>query len=78
MAETYTVLEIDCSTGQAVTRPMTAAEKEVHLALEAEQAAQAAADAAQVAKIAAVNAKLAAIGLTQDDLVTLGIALKSL
>lgn len=77
-----TVLEIDCSTGEQVSREMTDAEfadyQAGQVAAKAQADQQAAADAEQAAKVAAVNAKLAAIGLTQDDLVTLGMALKNL
>ena len=65
------VLEVNCTTGEVVTRPMTADE----LAAQAASAAQAVADAAakadenaakEAAKQTAI-AKLAAIGLTADD-----------
>ena len=77
-----TVLEVNCETGEQVSREMTNAEyadwQKAQADALAQAQAQADADAVQAAKVAAVNAKLAAIGLTQDDLVTLGNALKSL
>lgn len=82
MTDIPQVLEVNCESGETITRPMTDAEfadwQKAQADALAQAQAQADADAVQAAKVAAVNAKLAALGLTQDDLVTLGNALKSL
>ena len=69
------VIEVNCATGEVVTRPMTADELAAQEAsaaqAQAEADAKAKAEADMAAKLATVNAKLAAIGLTADDLNTL-------
>jgi hypothetical protein len=78
--------EVDCSTGVGVTRAYTLSEYNAYVDAQVAAQAQAVVDAQavataaaiQAAKIVAVNAKLAAIGLTPDDLATLGEALKAL
>lgn len=69
------VIEVNCATGEVVTRPMTADE----LAAQAASAAQAQVEADARAKaeadfqaqLAATNAKLMALGLTAQDIETL-------
>ena len=66
------VLEVNCATGEVVTRPMNADE----LAAQEASAAQAQAEAdakaqvevAKQAALASTNAKLMSLGLTQDDI----------
>ena len=66
------VIEVNCATGEVVTRPMTAEE----IAAQAASAAQAQAEAdakaqvevAKQAALASTNAKLMSLGLTQDDI----------
>ena len=66
------VIEVNCATGEVVTRPMTADE----LAAQEASAAQAQVEAdakaqvevAKQAALASTNAKLMSLGLTQDDI----------
>jgi len=69
--ETPTVVEIDCSTGEQTTRPMTEAEIANMQAMQAESEARRAADEAAAAEKAALKAaalaKLTALGLTEEE-----------
>ena len=66
------VLEVNCTTGEVVTRPMTAEEiaaQEASAAqAQAEADAKAQAQSAFQTQLAATNAKLMSLGLTQDDI----------
>ena len=66
------VIEVNCSTGEVVTRPMTQAELDARAAsvaqAQAEADAKAQAEAAKQAALASTNAKLMSLGLTQDDI----------
>jgi len=72
MSDTPIAIEVDCSTGIATERPLTADEIAARDAAaaqaEADAKAKADADAAQAAALAATNAKLMALGLTQEDI----------
>ena len=69
--ETPTVVEIDCSTGEQATRPMTEAEIANMQTMQAENAARVAADEAAAAEKAALKAaalaKFTALGLTEEE-----------
>lgn len=69
------VLEIDCSTGEEVLRPMTEQELEIRQQImEAEVARNAAIEAEAVAKAeakASGEAKLTALGLTAEEIAAL-------
>lgn len=69
------VVEVDCSTGESVTRPMTADEITRHKAMAEEnakrQAEEAAAAAAKAEAKASAESKLAALGLTADEIAAL-------
>jgi hypothetical protein len=71
MSDTPIAIEVDCSTGIATERPLTADEIAARDAAAAQAAADAAAkEAADKAKAdakAAALAKLAALGLTADE-----------
>jgi hypothetical protein len=73
---TPTVVEVDCSTGVSIERPMTAEEvadlQERQAAFEAQQAAEEAAAAAKATAKASAEAKLAALGLTPEEISALG------
>ena len=73
---TPTVLEVDCSTGVSIERPMTAEEitamQERQAAFEAQQATEEAAAAAKATAKASAEAKLAALGLTPEEISALG------
>jgi len=75
------VIEVNCETGEVVTRPQTAEEiaaQEASAAqAQAEADAKAAADAVAAAQLAATNQKLLALGLTQTDIDTLLNAAKA-
>ena len=66
------VLEVNCTTGEVVTRPMTAEEiaaQEASAAqAQAEADAKAQVEVAKQAALASTNAKLMSLGLTQDDI----------
>ena len=72
MAEQNLVVEVDCSTGIATTRPMTAEEIAAQEASAAqaqvEADAKAQVEVAKQAALASTNAKLMSLGLTQDDI----------
>ncbi len=65
------VVEIDCTTGESITRAMTEEEQEARLAMQAEHAKrQAEEEAAAKAKAeaqASALTKLTALGLTVDE-----------
>ena len=70
-----TAIEVNCTTGEVIERPLTAeelAQREVDAAagLAAEAARIAELEAAQAAKESA-NAKLAALGLTAEEIAAL-------
>lgn len=72
---TPTAIEVNCTTGEVIERPLTAeeiAQNEANAAAWAEQKAaeEAAAEAAAEAK-ASAQAKLAALGLTADEIAAL-------
>jgi hypothetical protein len=71
MTDTPTAIEVDCSTGIATERPLTAEEIANAAALaaqaEANAAAKEAADKAKADAKAAALAKLQALGLTADE-----------
>lgn len=73
--DTPIAIEVDCSTGIATERPLTAeeiAEREAMAAqAEAERVAREAADKAKADAKAAAIAKLAALGLTADEVAAL-------
>ena len=66
------VIEVNCATGEVVTRPMTAEEIAAQEASAAqaqvEADARAKAEVAKQAALASTNAKLMSLGLTQDDI----------
>jgi hypothetical protein len=69
------IVEVDCSTGEAVTRDMTAEELAAMEAQAADAAAKRAADAAEAEAKAAAKAsatdKLAKLGLTEEEIAAL-------
>jgi hypothetical protein len=69
--ETPMIVEVDCSTGEQTTRPMTEAEIANMQAMQAENAERVAADEAAAAEKAALKAaalaKLTALGLTEEE-----------
>jgi len=75
MTDTPKAVEVNCTTGEVTTRPLTDAE----IAAQAEAAAKAEADrvaaeaeaAAVAAAKEAAHAKLAALGLTADEIAAL-------
>ena len=73
--DTPTIVEVDCSTGIATERPMTAEEIANHEAMAtahaAQMAEQEAADAAKAAAKASAEAKLAALGLSAEEIAAL-------
>lgn len=73
--DTPMVVEIDCSTGESKTRPMTTEEIEASKAMAAESAARQAEEEARAqAKAeakASAEAKLAALGLTPEEIAAL-------
>ena len=75
------VLEVNCTTGEVVTRPMTAEEIAAQEASAAqaqvEADARAKAEADFTAQLAATNAKLEALGLTAQDISVLLNAAKA-
>jgi acyl-CoA reductase-like NAD-dependent aldehyde dehydrogenase len=72
---TPTVIEVDCSTGLSVERPMTEAElqamNERQAEFEAQQAIAAAEAEAKAAAKASAESKLSALGLTADEIAAL-------
>lgn len=75
MTETPMAIEVNCTTGEVVERPLTTeeiAQREVDAAAQvvAEAERTAAAEAAATAK-ASAQAKLAALGLTADEIAAL-------
>ena len=66
------VIEVNCATGEVVTRPMTADEIAAQEASAAqaqvEADARAKAEVAKQAALASTNAKLMSLGLTQYDI----------
>ena len=66
------VIEVNCATGEVVTRPMTAEEIAAQEASAAqaqvEADAKAQVEVAKQAALASTNAKLMSLGLTQDDI----------
>ena len=75
------VIEVNCATGEVVTRPMTADELAAQEAsaaqAQAEADAKAQAEADFQAQLAATNAKLEALGLTATDISVLLNAAKA-
>ena len=75
MTETPKVLEVDCSTGIATEREMTADEianmEAMRADAEARRAEEEAAAAAKAAAKASAEAKLAALGLTPEEIAAL-------
>ena len=75
------VIEVNCATGEVVTRPMTADELAAQEASAAqaqvEADARAKAEADFTAQLAATNAKLEALGLTAQDISVLLNAAKA-
>lgn len=75
MTETPKVLEVDCSTGIATERDMTAEEianmEAMRADMQARAAEQEAAAAAKAAAKASAEAKLAALGLTPEEIAAL-------
>ena len=78
MADTATVsqvVEVNCATGESITRDMTAdeiaAQKAQADTFAAQQAEQAAADAAKAAAAASATDKLAKLGLTPEEIAAL-------
>ena len=71
MTETLMVTEVDCSTGEQVTRPMTAEEVASYNIMRTDAAAkQAEEDATMKARIAAkasALSKLTALGLSEEE-----------
>jgi hypothetical protein len=69
--ETPMIVEVDCSTGEQITRPMTEAEIANMQTMQEENAARVAADEAASAEKAALKAaalaKLTALGLTEEE-----------
>jgi len=65
------VVEVDCSTGESITRPMTEAElashEEMKVQAEARRLEEEAAAAEKTALKAAALAKLTALGLTEAE-----------
>jgi hypothetical protein len=72
---TPTAIEVNCSTGEVVERPLTAeeiAQREADAAAYAEQKAAEEAEATAKAETkASAEAKLAALGLTADEIAAL-------
>jgi hypothetical protein len=72
---TLMTTEVNCETGEVVTRPLTAeelAQREADAAeFAAERAAREAAEAAKAAAKASAEAKLAALGLSADEIAAL-------
>lgn len=75
MTETPKVLEVDCSTGIAIERDMTAEEianmEAMRAEAEARRAEEEATAAAKAAAKASAEAKLAALGLTAEEIAAL-------
>ena len=75
MSEVLTAIEVNCTTGEVIERPLTAeeiAQREVDAAeAEARKAEEEAAKAAEEAAKASAQAKLAALGLTADEIAAL-------
>jgi flagellar basal body P-ring protein FlgI len=69
------VVEVDCTTGEQTSRPMTTEELANHLKMQEDFAAQQAereeADAAKAAALDSANKKLAKLGLTADEIAAL-------
>jgi len=72
MTDTFTAVEVNCTTGEVTERPLTAeeiAQREVDAAAYAvELAAREAAEAAALAAKESAQSKLAALGLTADEI----------
>jgi hypothetical protein len=70
-----TAIEVNCTTGEVIERPLTAeelAQREVDAAAYAvAQAEREAAEAAALAAKESANAKLAALGLTAEEIAAL-------
>lgn len=68
----WVTVEVNCTTGEKVSRPMTQAEIDNIVKAQEESAAQQAAQAEQAAALAATkesaNTKLAALGLTPEEI----------
>ena len=81
MTDTPVAVEVNCETGEVVTRPFTAeeiaAQEVAAQAAQAQADAKAAEEAAAAAQLAATNQKLLALGLTQTDIDTLLNAAKA-
>lgn len=75
MSDTPIAIEVNCETGETVTRPLTAeeiaAQEAVAIAQAEAQAAREAEEAALAAAKEAAHAKLAALGLTAEEIAAL-------
>jgi len=75
MAEVLTAIEVNCTTGEVIERPLNAeelAQREIDMAAHAiEVAEREAAEAAAAEAKASAQAKLAALGLTADEIAAL-------
>ena len=75
MSEVLTAIEVNCTTGEVIERPLTAeeiAQREADAqAAEAQRAEEEAAKAAAEAAKASAQAKLAALGLTPEEIAAL-------
>ena len=75
MTETPMAIEVNCTTGEVVERPLTAeeiAQREVDAIASSERLAeQAVAEAAHAAAKESAEAKLAALGLTPEEIAAL-------
>jgi hypothetical protein len=76
MTDTPMAIEVNCTTGEVIERPLTAeeiAQREVDAAAFAEaQAAREAEEATKAEAKASAEAKLAALGLTTEEIAALG------
>ncbi len=75
MEETLTAIDINCTTGEVIERPLTAEEiverEAAAIAHAAQVAEQEAEEAAKAAAKASAEAKLAALGLSPEEIAAL-------
>ena len=75
MSEALTAIEVNCTTGEVIERPLTAeeiAQREADAqAAEARRAEEEAAKAAEEAAKASAQSKLASLGLTPEEIAAL-------
>ena len=75
MEETLTAIDINCTTGEVIERPLTAEEigerEAAAIAHAAQVAEQEAEEAAKAAAKASAEAKLAELGLTPEEIAAL-------